>query len=592
MIKDTEIDTDPGLREPAEDRKRLLFGVLLLFLMGMLELTLGPQLEKQDLERVSGKSHWARLATDTIDAAPGNTASDIKRILYISNSHAATGGEVTKHLQALLNELRPEGYEVINMAAPGIFAPEMLQRVLLGLTHEPDLVIMAVAYISFSDRMKLALQAHSARSFFKPGVFGQLSSYFWLRNYDIGLFLDTFLQQHLRIFRYRNDLRDLWELPVTEKLKASIDKRPVLFLEVDHDQRWRFPEGYDRNLFDWRLYAAGRQGHLADLAEAVSTSGENDVPVLGLNLPIHWGKSLHTHDAEDYQRYRNELADVFAGELGFVDYQDRFPVEFTAYDALHPTWYGARLHALDIALRLHSLGFVDDTHTPAEVASVFSAMDVAVNPDYQESLNGNYAVLGKAEAKRYDIFEPDNARKLMRHLASMPVGSQWELDHLYQLSLRLRYWQETDFTIPVIDPDTAYSAAFEDAARGEIEQARQRAGYFQQQLVELQSSRLSHSPLPSLEAATKIGTGEFPRHKGIPLSLTHYRLEEDKKAISVDLLDGRTIAKGVFDNEQRTEYLRVDILGDYSFLLIQGINDPLIIPSWISYIKPYVKFGI
>ena len=28
------------------------------------------------------------------------------------------------------------------------------------------------------------------------------------------------------------------------------------------------------------------------------------------------------------------------------------------------------------------------------------------------------------------------------------------------------------------------------------------------------------------------------------------------------------------------------------FPLIQGINDPLIIPSWISYIKPYVKFGI
>ena len=105
MIKDTEIDTDPGRREPAEDRKRLLFGVLLLFIMGVLELTLGLQVEKQDLERVSGKSHWARLAVDTIDTAPGNTASDIKRILYISNSHAATGGEVTKHLQALLDEL-------------------------------------------------------------------------------------------------------------------------------------------------------------------------------------------------------------------------------------------------------------------------------------------------------------------------------------------------------------------------------------------------------------------------------------------------------------------------------------------------------
>jgi hypothetical protein len=286
MIKDTEIDTDPGRRDPAEDRKRLLFGVLLLILVALVELTLGKQIEEQDMER--GMSHWTGLSVDTFGTAADASASPAKRILYISNSHAKTGGRVANHLQSLLNELQPGGYEVIDMAAPGIFAPEMLQRMLLGLSQKPDLVIMAVAYISFSDRMKLALQSHTARSFFKPGVFEQLSGNFWLRNYDIGLYLETFLQQHLRVFRYRNSLRDLWELPVARTLKANIDKRPILFLEVDQNQSWRFPEGYDRNLFDWRLYNAGREGHLADLAEAVKTAAGHEVPVLGINLQIHW----------------------------------------------------------------------------------------------------------------------------------------------------------------------------------------------------------------------------------------------------------------------------------------------------------------
>lgn len=590
MIKDTEIDTDPGRRDPAEDRKRLLFGVLLLILVALVELTLGKQIEEQDMER--GMSHWTGLSVDTFGTAADASASPAKRILYISNSHAKTGGRVANHLQSLLNELQPGGYEVIDMAAPGIFAPEMLQRMLLGLSQKPDLVIMAVAYISFSDRMKLALQSHTARSFFKPGVFEQLSGNFWLRNYDIGLYLETFLQQHLRVFRYRNSLRDLWELPVARTLKANIDKRPILFLEVDQNQSWRFPEGYDRNLFDWRLYNAGREGHLADLAEAVKTAAGHEVPVLGINLPIHWDKSVRGHDTEDYQQYRNELNDLFAGTLAFVDYQEQFPVQFSAYDALHPTWHGARLHALDMVLRMHRHQLMEDPRSPAEIAEVFSATEVAVSDSYRENLDGRYPVLEKTWFRRYDIFEPDNANMLMRHLASLPVGSRHESDHLFQLSLRLRYWQETDFNVPMTSPDVMYADAFNRAAKSEIELARKRAAYFQQQLIEFQSSRLNKLPLPDLNIATLLGSNEISANLMMPLYQTFYQLEEEKEAVSVDFVNGRTIARGIIDNGQHSSYLRIDILGDQSFLLAQKASDQLVIPTWALHVRPYVKFGI
>ena len=592
MIKDTEIDTDPGRRDPEEDRKRLLFGLLLLVLMVTIELTVGRQIDEQNPERSSGEAQAVKQTVNTIDTVPGDNASTRKRILYISNSHAKTGGYVAKHLQALLDELQPGHYEVTDSSAPGIFAPDMLQRVLLGLENDPDVVIMAVAYISLSDRMKLALQAHSARSFFKPGVFKRLSAGFWLRNYDIGLYLETFLKQHLHIFHYRNKLRDLWEQPVVNTLKATFDKRPILFLEVDEDQKWKFPEGYDRNLFDWRLYSAGRQGHLADLAEAIESATDNGVPVIGMNLPIHWEKSLRTHKEQDYRRYREEIANSFAGALDYVDYQDNFPVEFTAYDALHPTWHGARLHALDTVLRLQRKGIVDDMRTPAEIAQVFSSMDMAVSEDYQASLNDDYEVLDRQEFKRYDIFEPDNAHKLMRHLASLPVGSQQESNHLYQLSIRLRYWQETDFTVPSVDPDTAYSAAFKAAARNEIIRARQRANFFQQRLAEFQGNRLSWAPLPVIESDAKVSVSEIPTKLGLSLYRSYYRLEENREAISFELPDGRIFAKGIQNDKKNPDYLRIDILGDHSYLLIQPTTGSLTLPTWIRHTKPFVKFGI
>ena len=102
-----------------------------------------------------------------------------KRILYISNSHALTGGMIAHHMQNLLDQLEPDSFEVLDMSSGGIFAPDMLQRMLMGLDFKPDAIITAVAYISFSDRMRLPLQAHSVRSFFKKHIFEKLPLDFW-----------------------------------------------------------------------------------------------------------------------------------------------------------------------------------------------------------------------------------------------------------------------------------------------------------------------------------------------------------------------------------------------------------------------------
>ena len=53
-----------------------------------------------------------------------------------------------------------------------------------------------------------------------------------------------------------------------------------------------------------------------------------------------------------------------------------------------------------------------------------------------------------------------------------------------------------------------------------------------------------------------------------------------------------TVARGIIDHEQGANYVRIDILGDQSFLLAQKATGQLIIPSWALHINPFVKFGI
>jgi len=182
---------------------------------------------------------------------------------------------------------------------------------------------------------------------------------FWLRNYDIGLYGTVLTQRISHLYRNRNALRNLWEQPLAAALRTvSTDNRPVFFVEMEQDERWRFPDGYDNNLFQWNLYASGRRGHMKDMESLLNTYAVQDIPLIALNLPIDFGKSVYTQDTDDVNLFRQQLKSVASRSTAFVDYQADFPVAFSTYDALHTTWHGARLHAFSMVLQLKEHGWV------------------------------------------------------------------------------------------------------------------------------------------------------------------------------------------------------------------------------------------
>jgi hypothetical protein len=586
MIKDTETDIGPAPRSHSHGRRHLLAGIVILLFMLLLEVTVGRDLLQRDMAATTGASHWSRLRFEVPEPDRGK-----QLVLYVSNSHAKTGGHVAIHLQQLLDAVQPGRFAVQDLAEPGIFAPDMLQRVLNGMQHDPAVVILSVAYISFSDRMNLALQSHSVRSFFMPGVVEHLDAGFWLRHYDIGLYLDTLLKQHVNIIRYRNQLRDRWEQPLAASFGQVFGGGKILFLDVDERQSWRFPTGFDNNLFDWRLYSGKRAGHLADLAEAVEYVRDRGVHLLGSNLPIHWDKSLRLHNDADYRLYQDQLSTLFADADDYVDYQGVFPTEFTTYDALHPTWHGARLHALDIVLRMLRQGWLQGVGTE-QILESYSDMGIAQDGQYRASLSGGFDALSRHSFVRYDLFEPDNARMLMRQLATYPLGSHQESEHLFKLSLRLRYWLEQPFRLPAADPDDPYALAFRAAASSEIEQARLRADYFRNRLVEFQFTRLAAFPLPVLAGLVQSGRRVLAGESGNEIFADEYRLSDGTTAISIRRSDNREIARGLISTPDRPGFLRVDVLGDQTFLLLQGDTDRLRLPTWVTDRVPFVHFGI
>jgi len=582
-----------GRRDRRNDRWRAAALVCLLALAGLLEVSVGRGLAAQRAQAVAVQGeNWARQVWQ---APPGAIPVPAKpdgrrRILYISNSHAFTGGRVTRHLQDLLDRMAPGGFEILDLSDPGIFAPDMLQRALLGLDFQPDAVILAVAYISFSDRMKLALQAHSVRSFLRPGVAGRLSAGFWWRNYDLGLYCDTLVARVLDLYRYRSALRDTWEAPLARLLGGGDPARPVLFLELDENQSWKFPAGYDRDLFQWRLYAAGRDGHMADLREAVTDLAGAGVPVLAFNLPIHWEKSGRAHDVTDAAAYRRELAGAAHDARLFVDYQDRFPVEFATYDALHPNWHGARLFALDMALRLAGQGYLPSGTTPDAVVDAWLAADSAVSDAYRRALTGDFARKSVLPFRRYDISDPDNARDLLNLLANESVGGPRAQDFLYNLSLRIRYWEQAEFRVPD-GAGAAADLAFERGAREEIARARLRAAYFSERLVAFQQPRLARFPVPELPQPGILRQRPLPLAGGATAQLRDYRSADGTKVIEARARDGRVIAYNVVRDSPAHSYQRVDVLGDGSFLLLQPFGQPIVIPGWVLFRTPFAGFG-
>jgi hypothetical protein len=222
----------------------------------------------------------------------------------------------------------------------------------------------------------------------------------------------------------------------------------------------------------------------------------------------------------------------------------------------------------------------------------FAALDAAVSGTYRDSLTGGYERLEKRRFRRYDLFEPENARILMRHLAGYPVGSHKEQDHLHRLGLRLRYWQKQQFDLPEPACEDRYAMAFHRAVKTEIERSRSRAAWFRKRLVEFQTRRLQDFPLPDLDGAVLSDRQALDIASGAAVFVELYRVPARQLALSVRLADGREIARGLVATADQPGYMRVDLLGDKSFIMLRPGSEPLWFPEWVTSSQPVVRFGV
>ncbi|MEW5733838.1 MAG: hypothetical protein AB1921_03230 [Thermodesulfobacteriota bacterium] len=584
-----------GKRDRKTDRRRLYAGIVLLLIVVAAEVLIGGRLQNEFLAGLSdnGKNDWATQRyldpSGSIPVVP--KPAGVKRLLYISNSHGLTGGKVSRHLQALLNRLFPGRFEVLDLSTGGVFAPEILERLASGLDAKPDAVILAPAYISFSDRMKLSRQRLSARSFFNGSVFSKLPAAFFLRNWDITLFTDTLAARCIKLFRHRNALRDLWEKPLAGSIRKVFPEKGVLFLEVDEDQNWRFPEGFDHNLFNWLLYSLGRKSHLKDMEAAVRLVKNNHLPLLGLNMPVDWDKDPHERNDKDVARYQETLRKAFSGADLYMDYENTFPKEFSTYDALHPNWFGARLHALDIALRLRQMGVIDSGVSPEEIARAFTESDEALSDGYRKEVDGSYPPITTPPGmRRYDIFEPENARDILRRLASAGPANSKVREMIIQLCLRIRFWEEMPFNYSS-QGFTGYDVVFYPALSSEIAKARQRADFFKNALEDFQGKRLAACPVPQIgnNKPEEIRMGSVLDK---PVEIRSYTSVEKIRILQY-LVPGseRTIAFGLMPPRGSSGCLRNDIFGDGSFALGCLVSDPFVMPPWASGLALKQKWG-
>lgn len=593
---------DFGNRSGRAATIRMLGGVGLCFLLILLEVFFGAAEERRQREalRRDTNTGWALdRYSDPANAIAIPPKTTAKRIVYMSNSHAFTGGRVSRHLQHLLDAVCPHAVEIVDLSNAGMFAPEFLQRFVFALSFKPDGVILAPSYISFSDRMGLARQASTARSMFKPDVFRRLPLGFWRRNYDLRTYATSFVAQYWKTYRYRNTLRNVWEQPALSLLNRLDYQGRIPFLEADEYQLWRFPDGFDRNLFQWRLYASGRQGHMADLEALVRLANRHRIPVYGFNLPVHWEKSVYPHDPKDVALYRRQLARLFKTAYLYHDYEDSFPKTFTTYDAMHPTWHGARLHALDIALRLLAQHQLDCHATSEQVFAQFGNSDQAVSAPYRQAFS-HIASTPWRGFLRYDFSEPENVPKLLSRFLSTGVMSAAERRMLQRMIVRLRYWFDMPFVVPE-NPGIRRQDLWRQAVREEIRRARARLRYFAGQLTRLQQVRLKQFPIPRIDFQQDLYRKGFYKERHQEFPLREYMGPGNTTVVTISTPDGKPFLYKVLAGRNHgvnllygrgRGYERIDLLGDGSFLLARPLKNSVLVPYWVEHDKPIVGFGI
>ncbi|MBF0181125.1 MAG: hypothetical protein HQM03_13970 [Magnetococcales bacterium] len=476
-----------GNREPRQDRLRLWAAFVLILLVALLEMTIGASLEQENLRKAGALAEGeAQLGPILKDYAghpllppkpPG-----VRRILYLSNSHAATGGYVARHLRKMLTAIAPGQFEVFDFSSPGIFGPSILQRGLLAMDLEIDLVVLQVAYISFADRIKLARQDHLADHFFRKGILERLPAGFWWRNYDIGLFTNHLVDRFFNLTRYRVELRELWAKPLLAGLAGPAHIR---IIEVDAERQMTMPAGFDPTFFDWSLYALGRAGHVADTRALLDALQRAGIPVIGANLPIDFSKKYTKAvlDTGDFARFRQEMRATFAPALRYTDYQECFPSHFTTYDPLHPTWFGARLHAAHLLLSMAESGWWSRPPDQEKLIQAILAQEEAVTASYRQALTITEGATNRTY-KRYDPTDPDVASYLLATLAdpSLPMAKRAAIRQ--QIALRLDYWSAPPAPDPAATCPVSFRGGWPRLVRGEFAKARERLDLFRARLAD------------------------------------------------------------------------------------------------------------
>ncbi|MBF0296942.1 MAG: hypothetical protein HQL96_17295 [Magnetococcales bacterium] len=480
-----------GNREARQERLRLWAALVLILLVAVLEMTIGTSLEQENLRKArtltAGEVPIGPILKDyaghpLLPAKPPG----VKRILYLSNSHAATGGYVARHLDKMLTAIAPGRFEVFDFSSPGIFGPSILQRGLLAMDLEIDLVVLQVAYISFSDRIKLARQDHLSDHFFRRGILERLPAGFWWRNYDIGLFTNHLVDRFLNLTRFRVELRELWAKPLLASLSAFAGSARIRIIEVDAERQMTMPAGFDPTFFDWSLYSLGRAGHMADVRALLDALHRAGIPVIAANLPIDFSKKYTKAvlDSGDFARFRREMRDTLAAALRYTDYQECFPSHFTTYDPLHPTWFGARLHAAHLLLQMAESGWWNQPPDQESLIHAILAQEEAVTQPYRRALTGGDKATNKRLYKRYDPTDPDVAAHLLATLTDPALSMAKRAAIRQQILLRLDYWGAPPAPDPASSCPSSFQGGWSRLVQGEFAKARERLALFRARLAD------------------------------------------------------------------------------------------------------------